>query len=166
MFGRKKPQSQPASLRPSGGQSDELSVILHALGTKFGLNLMDTGQGYIFSPKLWDDPVCNRMLSEQGLQSNMRGNMLMLFKDAASVQKLRQAPECAPARQALDNAGFGFVTYDASASNGFSDELTAMQIEAIQGFSNEYAANAEARKMAVWDFLRFSTELFKGRAAA
>lgn len=165
MFGRKKTSVEQAIPVPPGAGYDQLDVILLALSTKFGLKLSEVGQGYILSPRLWEDVVCNQMLLEQGLQANQIGNMVMLFKDAESVRRLNQSPECAPVKEVLESSGFGFVPYDEKASNGFSDELTTMQLQTIRGFSVDYKDDANARKYAVWDLHRFCTEVFKGRAA-
>jgi hypothetical protein len=164
MFGRKKVTAPQNIAVPADANYDELDVLLLALGTKFGLNLSVFGQGYILSPKLWEDPVCNEMLSEQGLQSNQRGNVIMLFGDALSVRKLNQSSECSAAKEVLTKAGFGLVPYNQSASNGFNDELTEMQLQTIRGFAAEYRDNANARKNAIWDFHRFCAGIFKGQS--
>ena len=170
MFGRKT--SQPERLRfasdprpshsgPDGAYGRAADATIAALSEALGLDL-DFGTAYIFAPSHWQIPGIGDMLRTAGIEPNMRGNVLQLLKSPVSVAKLNALPPGAPLREALEQCGFGMVLYNPDAENGCSDGLATMQAETLKGFAAKYDG-AEARRYAVFDFHKWSSEVMKGK---
>lgn len=170
MFGRKKSppapprfasEPRPAYSGPDGQRDKRVDATLAELSNALGLDL-DFGTAYIFAPSHWQIPEVGDMLRTAGIESNMRGNLLQLLKSPASVAKLSAMPPDSPLREALERAGFGMVLYNPDAENGFADGLAQMQAQTLKGFAKEYPGD-EARSYAVFDLLRYSSDVMKGK---
>src|SRR5687767_13234266 len=114
-FGRKglSTSTPPAS---EAGVEAALALLSDALGADVDFEI-----AYVFAPGLWSDERIGRELSAAGLSAEMGGNKMPLFRSAAFVEKLRQAPADDPMKQAALEAGFGLAPYDVGKSGGFDE---------------------------------------------
>lgn len=168
MFGRKKvkpqpqpaPRSVPADMSPEEMDrrtDDAIGVLSEALGINLDFDI-----GSIFAPCLWDDPEIGALLRKVGLEPNMAGNKMSLLKDERSLRTLLQRPKDDPVREALASSGFGMVLFNPAAANGYADGLVTMQREKLREFAQRTDLSDEAREYAVWDLMRFTSEVMKG----
>lgn len=70
----------------------------------------------VYPKAVFNDDRIGGMLSDMGFEHQSRGNQIALFRDPATVEALRRAPQAVQAY--LRDAGFGMNTYHSGAPAG------------------------------------------------
>jgi hypothetical protein len=112
-----------------------------------GLNY-DTELEMIFSPQVFDDSVCKNLLDKVGIPKNAKGNMMMLFTQAATVAALKHVNE--ETKDLLRQSGVGMVLH------GWSKEGRAsFLIQALHDITTKYSGNEKALRYATFDLHKY-----------